>query len=146
MSYLPLHRGTILRNMTPGSVEVAVVLGPQKPSRFFEKEAAILRAADWVECVHGWVNSRPAAGLFSLCHQDLLRGIWKVATEEDAAIVRALFLAHAQDWGPDSNAWVVAEPDSDTWATPPIAQRCPTRWTKLPLRRRPRVQRSRRSF
>jgi hypothetical protein len=31
---------------------------------------------------------------------------WRIATDEEAEIVRALFLAHAREWGPDSAAWV----------------------------------------
>jgi hypothetical protein len=107
----PLRRGTILRRARPtDAVEVAIVLGPS-PRR--PDEAA--------EAIHGWTDNPPDVGHFTLFHEHVERGLWKIATEEDAAAVRALFLAHAREWGPDSDAWVVAETDPGEWMTPPVA-------------------------
>lgn len=105
----PLRRGTVLRKTTPGSVEVGVVLGP--PNGDLP-----------VKCAHGWIDNPPDVGLFWLTDEHFRRGIWRIATEEDAAAVRALFLAHAKQWGPGSEAWVVADGPS-AWETSPVAMR-----------------------
>ena len=108
-----LRRGTILRRARPsGSVEVGVVLGPSP-----------LMPEGRVECAHGWIDTPPDVGLFSVGHDHLRRGIWQIASEEDAAIVRALFLAHAREWGPDSAAWAAADDGNGPWTSPPIASR-----------------------
>lgn len=109
----PLHRGTVLRKMTPGSVEIGVVLGPAGLSSDLQER---------VVCVHGWIDNPPDVGDFAIPFAHIFRGIWQIASEEDAATVRALFLAHAQQWGPDSRAWVVQEPPGG-WTSPPIAMR-----------------------
>lgn len=108
-----LRRGMVLRRARPaGSFEVGVVLGPPK-----------LWPEGRVECAHGWLDNPPDAGLFCASHDHLRAGIWQIASEADAAIVRALFLAHAREWGPDSAAWAAADDGSDPWATPPVASR-----------------------
>ena len=110
----PVRRGTVLRRARPAdSVEVCVVLGPSRAVLF----------PDGIEAAHGWVDTPPDVGLVNISYDHLRRGIWRVATPEDAAAVRALFLAHAREWGPDSAAWA-AECDGKTgWKTPPIAMR-----------------------
>lgn len=105
---LPLRRGMVLRRFNQGgSDEVGVVLRPLSD--------------DSVECAHGWVDHRPDVGLFTVSFEHLRRGVWRVASPEDVAKVRALFLAHAEDYGTTSAAWVVAENDPGAWMTPPVA-------------------------
>lgn len=109
----PLRRGTVLRRVKPShSVEAGVVLGP--PS--FMPEG-------YVECAHGWIDSPPDAGTFVVSHDQLRAGIWQIANEEDAAVVRELFLAHAREWGLSSAAWAAADDGSGPWSSPPVASR-----------------------
>lgn len=65
--------------------------------------AKVLKGAFTV--VHGWLDNPPAAGLFEVWPSDV-PSVWRRATPDEAATVRALFLEHAKAWGPDSNAWV----------------------------------------
>lgn len=88
-----LCRGMVLRRTRAESAEVGIVLGP----------AEVLSGAFTV--VHGWIDDPPACGLFEVWPKDV-PGVWRRATPEEAAKVRAAFLAHAEAWGPDSNAWV----------------------------------------
>lgn len=113
----PIRRGTVLRRTTPGSLEVAIVLGP--PSLMPEHISR-------VEVTLGWIDYPPTCGLVSIELDHFRRGIWKIADDEDAITVRALFLAHARDYGPNSVAWVVTETNPGVWETPPIAMR----WTE----------------
>lgn len=112
----PLRRGTVLRRSTPGSVEAGIVWGPSE------------HIPHAVELVHGYVDAPPTAGLFCLTHEHLARGVWRIASDEEAAAVRALFLEHAEAWGPDSASWIAREPDPDpeAWTSPPVAMRWST--------------------
>ena len=109
----PLRRGTVLRRARPAdSVEVGVVLG--SPSFMSE---------GYVECAHGWIDNPPDAGTFAVSHDQLRAGVWQIASEEDAAAVRELFLAHAREWGPSSAAWAAAEDERERWRAPQVASR-----------------------
>ena len=92
-----LPRGTVLRNAGPGHTEVGIVLGP---SPYF---------TDSVEVLHGWIDHPPDCGVWDQVVAQLHPRAWRVATEEEATTVRALFLAHARERGPGSLAWVAAE-------------------------------------
>jgi hypothetical protein len=91
-----LPRGIVIRRAPP-SVEAGIVLGPSP------------HGTDVVLVAHGWIDSRPDAGLFSLTTASWEAGNWRTATPEEAEAVRALFLAHAEAWGPTSVAWVARE-------------------------------------
>lgn len=114
MTLFPLHRGTILRKTSKDSEEVGIVAG-LKVGGFLGPEY------DGVEVIHGWIYDPPSCGLFTLTFTSAKRGIWQIASEEDAAKVRALFLEHAESWGPTSLAWIVNEPLGPA-LTPPIAK------------------------
>lgn len=73
----------MLRKATPGTVEVGIVLGPKSTN------------PERLECAHGWLDNPPDVGLFTVPFEHFRRGIWLIATDEDAAMMRALFLAHA---------------------------------------------------
>jgi hypothetical protein len=114
----PLYRGTVLRKTTHDSEEVGIVLGP---SMSIVADPASPREA--VEVVNGWINDPPACGIFDLPYTLMERGIWRIASEEDAARVRKLFHEHATARGPDSLAWVADAPlpGPYDWKTPPVA-------------------------
>lgn len=105
----PLRRGTVLRK--PGSNEAAIVIGPHE----FEPDVA--------EAVHGYVDERPTCGTFPVFFKYTREGrSWRIATPSDATKVRALFIAHATAWGPDSRGWIAAEEEGrDGWLSPPVA-------------------------
>lgn len=105
-----LRRGTVIRKTTPhDSTEVGIVLGPSAIAGYV------------CEVAHGWIDSPPTCGLFDLSYEHARRGIWQIATEQDAVKVRAMFLAHGHRWGADSVAWV-ALGESD-WSSPRVALR-----------------------
>ena len=92
---LQLCRGMVLRRARPASSnEAAIVLGPAKYP---------LGGAFTV--VHGCVDEPTTCGLFEVWPKDVPR-VWRRASPDEAAQVRAFFLAHAEGWGPDSNGWV----------------------------------------
>lgn len=93
----PLPRGTVIRLMDHRHAEVGIVLGP---SPFIN---------DAVEVIHGWIDQPPSAGHFTVRQGSMGPKDWVVANEQDAATVRALFLAHAKDYGPHTEAWVAKE-------------------------------------
>lgn len=109
----PLRRGVVLRRaVPPDSREACIVLR--------SSSSQVIR--DAVEAAHGWVDNPPDVGLFHIPHEYLRRGIWRIATEEDAATVRALFVAHAQSYGPASTAWVASEGVTGPCLSPPVAR------------------------
>lgn len=93
-SPIQLCRGMVLRRSRPDSNEAGIVLGPAK----YPLDGAFT-------VVHGYVDEPTACGLFEVWPKDIPR-VWRRATPEEAAQVRARFLAHAKSWGPDSNGWV----------------------------------------
>lgn len=109
-----LRRGTVLRK--PHSNEAAIVVGP--PEGIVAK-----MYPETAEAVHGYVDERPTCGRVPVFFKYTREGrSWRIATPEDAAKVRALFLEHAQSWGPDSKGWIAAEQEgADGWESPPVA-------------------------
>lgn len=91
-------RGTVLCRVVPVDCGiVGIVLGSSKMD-------------GCVEVCHGWIDNPPDAGIFDLPIEHVgHERRWRLATPEEAATVRALFLAHAKAWGPSSNAWVAAD-------------------------------------
>lgn len=88
-----LCRGMVLVDAQPGGYEAGIVLGPAK---YFEGAFTV---------VHGYIDRPPMCGLFEVWPKDVPH-VWRRATPGEAAKVRALLLAHAEAWGPDSNGWV----------------------------------------
>lgn len=109
----PLARGLVLRKVVRGSVEIGVVLGP---ARFTE---------DAVDVLIGWVTDPGVAGIATLRFAKIERGIWRVASEQDAATARTNLAVPEQDrlgrdlWSVD--AVVLTEPLGSA-LSPPIAQ------------------------
>lgn len=91
-----LSRGTVIVKTTSGSLEAGVVAGPSRLPGY----VALV--------IHGYVDEPPTAGDFDLSASAWERGIWRLATPEEATQVRHWFLQHARSWGPDSKAWVAA--------------------------------------
>jgi hypothetical protein len=73
----PLRRGLMLRKATRGSVEIGVVLGPSKFT------------ADAVDVLIGWVTDPGVAGIATVSFSQIERGLWRVASEQDAATARS---------------------------------------------------------
>ena len=93
-----LQRGMVLVTTVKDASEACIVWGPYE------------RRPGWFTAVHGWVDNPPDCGFFEI---PSLR-YWRRATPEEAAQVRALFLEHAQAWGPDSHGWVAKDiPDDE---------------------------------
>jgi hypothetical protein len=94
--------GMVLIRARPGSNEAGIVLGPL--------DHPLLKGL-WT-VVHGYLDEPATCGLFEIGPSDVPH-VWRRATPEEAAIVRALFVEHANAWGPDSNAWVALTVPSD---------------------------------
>lgn len=92
---IELCRGMVLVRVRQGSNEAGIVLEPF--------EHPLLKGL-WT-VVHGYINEPTACGLFEIRPSDVPH-VWRRATPEEAAKVRALFIEHATAWGPDSNGWV----------------------------------------
>jgi hypothetical protein len=67
----------MLRKATRGSVEIGVVLGPSKFT------------ADAVDVLIGWVTDPGVAGIATVSFSQIERGLWRVASEQDAATARS---------------------------------------------------------
>ena len=107
---LQLQRGMVLVRTARGSREAGIVLGPAREVEGRSVGMANHLTDDVVAVAHGWTDNTPTCGIFHLWPE--VRG-WRRATNSEASTVRALFLAHAKAWGPDSLGWVAAEVPAD---------------------------------
>lgn len=99
---MSLSRGMVLVRTRVGSNEACIVSGPlQHPTM----------KGYWT-VVAGYLDEPPTCGLFEIKSSDI-PSIWRRATTEEAAKVRALFITHASGWGSNSHGWVATVIPSD---------------------------------
>jgi len=86
--------GMVLCRTRPGSYEVCIIRSPAQ----YPLEGA------WT-AVLGEIDAPPLCGLFELWPESVPR-VWRRATAEEAAKVRALYLDHAKTCGRRCAGWI----------------------------------------